>query len=216
MTYSPNNDLYYVEESVASLKVYLISDVLFWPLRFRAEPGNGNGYTPQELTLGNLLLAVEKLRAVQATDLMTPAQQQRFADFLVEISQLHEHWQTAWGFKADREFQARLRQWSHYLGDLSRNQGLHRPYYRTEVRNRVLLELLETYASEAVDPERRALTQLDNQLVVYLQQDEFIWPDALESQFPQERYWFLYRSIGGSQVDREGAGKRQERNRGAR
>jgi hypothetical protein len=166
------NDRRFVSEALAQLKAYLLSNEVFWNL----------GSDPQ-LTLGNLLLAEKSLQAAG----QLPAEDAR------QIADHKKDWRTAWEKKAEKEFNSRLRLWSQYLAELGDHPGRHGSHYRTDVRNRVLLELL---AAEAPGLSSH-LTNLDSLLKKLTVSGDFVWDSDLESEFPKRKFWFLYVKVKG-------------------
>ena len=102
---------------------------------------------------------------------------------------LKRKWQVAWEEKANREFTSRLRQWSHYLNEFTLNPDAQAPYFRSEVRLRVLLELLKDDLGEVL---KEDLSVLDESLRAQFTKGDFIWDEDLADGFPQDQYWFLY------------------------
>ncbi|MEN8241955.1 MAG: hypothetical protein ABFS17_08545 [Chloroflexota bacterium] len=178
----PQDDLSYIRASLEELETYLLSKDLFWPVSTPA-----GMRTFPKLTLGNLLLAIKKLNAYTG-----PAVQREYSQITGDVEVIHNKWTTAWENKASREFGSRLRQWTHYLNDLQKNEETHAPYYPFEIRVRVLIALLDEFA--AAD-DQQALTQLDVALQAKLTRSVFIWEPELQPEFPQDKFWFLYGKI---------------------
>ena len=174
----PRHDLSYIRASLDELAAYLLSKELFWtvstPAKVRSFP---------KLTIASLLLAMKKLAAISNPEIAQLSQ---------DIEDFHLKWKTAWENKAKREFTSRLRQWSHYLNDLEKNEDTHAPYYPSEVRVRVLIAILSEFAEEN---ELLTLSQLDLNLQSKLKPADFIWDAELQPEFPPEDYWFLYGKV---------------------
>lgn len=164
------SSLRFLRAAVPQLKDYLLSNEIFWNL----------GFDPQ-LTLGNLLLV--ELEAKASGDL-SPAGQQLFS----EIAAHKKEWRNAWEKKAEREFGSRLRQWSNYIAELSEKPSRHAGAYKSEVRVRVLLELL---ADEAPDL-RSQLAAFDSKLKALTTAGNFVWDEDAKGAFPKSKYWFLW------------------------
>lgn len=157
----------FLRTGLGQLKDYLLSSEIFW---------NVGG--SQQLTLGNLLLAKEFLTGVGKL----PAADAK------QLAALKEEWRAAWEKKADKEFGARLRQWTNYLSELSDQPEQHGSYYATDARVRALLEVL---AGEAPDL-RGQLTAFDGQLKALTVGGDFVWGAEAEPAFPKSKYWFLW------------------------
>jgi hypothetical protein len=156
----------FLRTGLSQLKDYLLSNEIFW---------NVGG--SQQLTLGNLLLASQFLEGVGKL----PAADAK------ELAALKNEWLSAWEKKAEKEFAARLRQWTQYLRELSEQPSQHAAYYATEVRVRALLEVLV-----AEEPSLRGqLAAADNQLKALTTGSDFVWGFEAEPAFPKSNYWFL-------------------------
>ncbi|MBX3003639.1 MAG: hypothetical protein KIT29_06540 [Anaerolineales bacterium] len=156
----------FLTDGLPQLTDYLQSDDVFWLLD--ADP---------QLTLGNVLLAEASL---QAEGKLRPEDRRA-------IAEAKRAWPVLWRKKAEREFAARLRQWSHYLAELADKPKQHALYYANEVRPRVLMQLLGEAAPELAGK----LPALDAALKPLVQPSEFIWDAKLADTFPAAPYWFL-------------------------
>lgn len=165
--FSASSELNYLRAGLGELKDYLLSDEVFW-----------NAGSSQQLTLGNVLLAKEYLDG----EGKLPAAEAK------QLAALKKEWRSAWEKKAEREFAARLRQWTQYLNELSEHPDRHASYYGTEARVRTLLELL---AHEAPGV-RGQLTATDGALRSLTTSGDFVWGKDAEAAFPKGKYWFLW------------------------
>lgn len=156
-----------LREGLPQLKDYLLSNDIFWNL----------GNDPQ-MTLGNLLLAKQSLDATGALS----------AEESKQLAENKKEWRTAWEKKAEKEFHSRLRQWTQYLAELGEHPSRHAAHYKSDVRLRVLLELL---AAEAPGLSHH-LASLDTLLKRLTMSGDFVWDDSLKGAYPTGKYWFLY------------------------
>jgi hypothetical protein len=161
------SDQAFISAALPQLKDYLLSNEIFWNL----------GSDPQ-MTLGNLLLAEKNLQA---------AGQLSAAD-AKQLSDDKKEWRTAWEKKAEKEFNSRLRLWGQYLSELGENPSRHAAHYRSDVRNRVLLELLASEASNLSGQ----LSNFDSLLKKLTVSGDFVWDSSLESAYAKGKFWFLY------------------------
>jgi hypothetical protein len=182
----PNFELCYIQAGLEELEAYLLSKELFWhvntPPKVRTFP---------MLTLANLLLSLANLKAYSTGGQLAPTQNTEYAQLRRKIEALRQKWTVAWEAKTAHEYKSRLRQWLYYLNDLKAKEEDHAPYYTTEVRNRVLLELLKENSPESAQPD---LANLDTFLRAKLTTSDFIWDPEVQTAFPPEEYWFLYGS----------------------
>jgi hypothetical protein len=169
---------------LTELEEYLLSPELFWPL------GSRNPAIPEDrLTLGTLLLCLDQLNALrQDWDIHTETSYRKLE---LTWEQSLEKWKSAIVNKAEHEVRSRMNLWTAYLHDLDEGQAGQFDY-RREVRNRVILERLFDLdvPRELWDRELQAAERLHRSLV---EPSEFIWPEHLQSQYPREPFWFLYR-----------------------
>ena len=172
------------KEMLGELEPYLLSPELFWPLNARS-----SGIAQDRLTLGNLLLCLDQLSALQGSwDTQTEADFRKS-----ELLWAHEQekWKSAIRLKASRERASRINMWRAYLIDLEEGQATNFDY-RHEVRNRVIIEKLFAYepAKQNLQKDLQSMDRLLRSLVV---QSEFIWAEQLQPIYPIQAYWFLYR-----------------------
>ncbi|MEX1247168.1 MAG: hypothetical protein WEA61_01695 [Anaerolineales bacterium] len=165
--FSVASETSFLRAGLSELKDYLLSNEIFW-----------NAGASQQLTLGNLLLAKEYLDGIGRL----PAAEAK------ELAALKKEWRSAWEKKAEREFGARLRQWTQYLNELSEHPDRHSAYYATEVRVRALLEQLAPEAPGL----RGQLAAADSALKALTVGGEFVWGNDAEAAFPKGKYWFLW------------------------
>lgn len=170
-TFNPATEIRFLYTSLDQLQAYLLSDELFW-----------NIGRDRQLTLGNLLLAAAYLAGLE--QLPEGAHE--------ELNTIKEEWRSAWEKKAAREFGARLRQWTSYLRELRQQPEQHAAYYPTEVRVRVLLELLHGETPDLASEELDLLNSEDRVIQGLLSGKEFQWDEGAQRAFPKEPFWFLY------------------------
>ena len=163
----PSEDQKYLEAALSELKDYLLSDTLFYPLM---------GNLPR-LTIGGLLLAQKRLDVENLGTHLDP-----------KLAAVKNKWRAAWAKKAAQELDARLNLWRNYLNDYRANPEAHAENYQYEIRWRVMVELL----TKEVDQIPEEISALDGLLRTKFILGEFVWEENLQSQFPQDEFWFLY------------------------
>jgi len=171
---SPIQDLQFVKESLPQLQDYLLSNELYWPL---------SGSLPR-LTLGALWLTLKRM------EVFLPAEAQKAQP---RVETIHVKWRNAWEKKAARETANRLRLWSQFLSDYVHASEQNASSYPTEVRGRVILELLQHDLPDL--PEKAALAEADAVLKAHLLPGEFLWEADLQIVFPKPDFWFLYGTL---------------------
>ena len=167
---TPKQDLLYLETSLSELKNYLLSDILYYPLL---------GNLPR-LTIGGLLLAQKRLKAGDLGTHLSP-----------KLATVKTKWYAAWTKKSAQELDSRFTLWRNYLNDYRANPENYAADYKNEIRLRVMLEFL----ADEVDQIPIEIVALDEFLRSKLIKGEFLWDEDLESEFTQERFWFLYGNL---------------------
>lgn len=168
------HDILFLTEGIPQLQEYLLSGELYWPLA---------GSLPR-LTPGAVLLALKQV-AVYAPN--------RAGSLQAGFDSVREQWRTAWEKKVAREVSSRLRLWSQYLAESLHPADGGLELYRSEVRGRVILQLL--LQEQPNLPETRALAELDLALMHYMKPGGFLWDEALQVVFNKKEFWFLYGSL---------------------
>lgn len=186
------DDLQYLCYGIDELDRYLLSKELFWPVT--VYPIEKNHSYPK-LTLGNMLLAVQRLEAFSAGKALQPAEESEFERIKTEMQAASRKWRVAWEEKAAHEYVSRLKQWAEVLHEIGQNRDKQGPFYSSDIRMRVLLALLEADVPEDDLPD---IKPLDLNLRMFFEEGEFVWEPELMPGFPKEQFWFLY---GGIRVD---------------
>jgi len=180
-----SQDLQFLTEALPELQAYLLSNELFWPL---------SDFLPR-LTIGSVLLALARC------EITHPVEAQKL---WTQVEAVRTRWQVAWENKAARETASRLRLWLQFLSNCVNTPEKHADAYSTEVRGRVILEMLLRDRPDA--PEKSSLANTDALLRSRLRSGEFIWDVELQVAFPESDFWFLYGSLttASAQNGREG------------
>ena len=186
-------DLRYIQAGLDSIKEYLLSDEVFWPLG--AHPPEGAPEYPR-LTLDGVLLAAARLLAY----LITPLQEVQRLQISSDLDLVRTKWRVAWEKKAGRCFSIRLRMWGDYLEEYRMNAQDNADRYFYEVRLRVMLQLLLQEVGEQPQTEMGLLAGLDGYLQRVLEKDGFIWEAEVQKGFPEYQYWYLYGNLSPQAV----------------
>lgn len=181
-------DLKFIESASQSLSDYILSELLYWPMD--DEPAS-LGISASRTTLGLLYLVIEHIRRKH----LNADQAERFAIALAEIEKTRRKWKVAWEKKVVDEFKSRARQWYNFLKEYSLKGNEFKSRYRVEVRNRVILQLLLLDLPLKETSLVQSLHRMDESLKGMLAEGNFIWSEDLQSVFPEEKFWFLYRKI---------------------
>ena len=169
------------------MEEYLLSSVIFWPLE--TKKGNTKLGQLPPLTLGNVCLARRRLSV--STQIIA---QPEVRECLQKIDDTRSRWRSNWALKAEHEYSERLRLWMNYCNDKLTGE-MSAVEYSSNVRQRVILELLEDEMLKKVEHEEKRLSQLDGMVQVFTSEGEFIWDSQFMPTFPKGRFWFLYRNL---------------------
>ena len=175
-------NLNYTSAGLADLKDYLLSKELFWPLTLI--PSLGKPSKPK-LTPGNLLLSFAYLNAYRQGMKLDAKQESELLKFERKFEAQRRKWAVAWEAKVTHEFNSRFRQWGLFFSEVADAPNVHAPYYATEVRLRVLLELLQDELTQKPDAD---LSIIDGGLRQYFSPGDFIWDEDVAIGFPRDKY----------------------------
>lgn len=176
------NDLADMAAMAEEMEGYLNSEVLYWPL----------GGRPM-LTLGGYLMRQHRLLAL-ADDLNDEQQETlntAVSQFLAAIEGRIVRFET----KANREIEARLRQWGEHLRDVKERKS-DASLYKSGVESRIALTvLMEKLATPPykLDPQlEQRLNMIDTGLRANWRSGDFILDEALQPAYERETFWYLY------------------------
>lgn len=181
------SDWIFLRTALPDLQSYVLSNELYWTLRPPARsPG---GVQLPQLTIGNLLLSQARLAALP----LTGDQQAEFEKLRAGIQAVRTEWRANWGRKADQEFASRLNLWQQYLRELRGDARPSASFYAREVRQRVILELLQSETSSGLPAHGLdQLKMLDGLLKGAGRPGPFVWEPEIAGGFDQKTFWFLY------------------------
>lgn len=178
-------DLKYVQAGIDEMETYLVSKNLFYPLHILSPPGEPAN---PRLTLGSLVLALARLHAREEDQ----RQDAHVRSLETALDRWRIGWMSSWKKKAKREIHSRLRQWRLYLQDVLQAPQAQIVFYPSEVRVRVIIDLLKA----EIDPPDSSLVEeleaLDQTLRSIHLSGEFIWDADLAPGFRPEPYWYLW------------------------
>ena len=144
-----------------------------------------------QLTIGNILLSLRRLQAISLSE----TEQTELTELCKQIEQVRNRWRANWERKARHERSDRLRLWQIYLRDLAADKKWNLRSYPVQVRLRVIIYLLNEEIGASIPGEMTILDQQDSLMRSISSRGPFIWEEELASGFPEDTYWFLYRSF---------------------
>jgi hypothetical protein len=180
-----DKDLKIMEVMVANMGDYLDSSILFWPTLYADLP---------KVTLGGYLVREQRLQALK--NLLDEAENKQLAQTVKQFANIAAEKGFQLKEKAQRELEARVRQWQEYLRDLEEEDRPSLSYYQTSAETRAMITALrEKLQSLGVSLPADLVQQVeasDNTLRHRWQAGSFVWPNEWQPAYPQDAYWWLY------------------------
>jgi hypothetical protein len=178
-------DLTILEAMAAGMNDYLMSKTLWQTIQIGM---------PQ-LTLGGYLMRQHRLLALSDV-LLNESERARLKEAVSQFDQALRGKETYFEQKAQRELDARLRQWSEYLRELEGEDAEGAAYYPSSVETRAMIAaLIDKLQTDPYRLESDILSKIDL-LDARLRQrwtgGEFVWPSEWQPAYPRDRYWWLY------------------------
>lgn len=180
-----SKDLEFVELLASQIDDYLMSEAIFWKTAAVDLP---------DLTLGGYLMRQHRLLALR--DFLNEADQPRLDTAVTQFNRALVEKGPRFERKANRELEARLRQWNEYLKELDEENADSATYYGSAVETRAMIAALIDKLQVAAFPLKASipdkLNVLDDKLRRQWQSGRFIWPQEWQPAYPQSPYWWLY------------------------
>lgn len=167
------DDIMYLQSSSSELETFLLSNDTI-----RQLPG-------LTLSTGGILLAHKRLSAANMTA--------RVEEHWLEIERIRDRWKNAWAAKCQLELKMRLRLWGDFLLGMAPDKNEPSTAYRHQVRNRVIMQLFQD--SHQATQFRESIERKDKILIKFSVENDFIWESEIQSGFPRDQFWFLYRVL---------------------
>ncbi len=178
-------DLTILEAMAAGMNDYLMSKTLWQTIQIGM---------PQ-LTLGGYLMRQYRLLALNDV-LLNESERARLKEAVSQFDQALSGKESYFEQKAQRELEARLRQWDEYLRELERENADSAAYYPTTVETRAMIEaIIDKLQADlySLGPDLQSkIAQLDDKLRQRWVSGEFVWPSEWQPAYPRDRYWWLY------------------------
>lgn len=191
-------ELTYVQEGMAALEDYLNADPIYWPLRHFSA-------TLPAFSIGGLLESLRRLEAL--ADRLSPEGREILRRAREGLEQARQRYAGRYAHKVERELHSRLDAWAWFLEDYERGPEEGAASFPAQVHIRLKIALLLEEAEGlglAVAPLRRRLQELDQTLRRHWIPGPFLWEEALQAAFPQDRFWWLYGRPRGQREEAEG------------
>jgi len=120
--------------------------------------------------------------------------------FVDQFLQIKRKWLSNWRIKVAEEIPIRTRQWNQFVIDLNKYKNFPKPQMINQLQVRLMLELLLDELEESQDIEEFTdqIAIIDLKYKYGTTEDGFVWSKDLDSCFPKDKFWFLYRIIDGS------------------
>jgi hypothetical protein len=145
------------------------------------------------LTVGNLLLRLRRLQALQAE--MSPEQRAILTEAEAEHERVRREWMNHYIGKATNEAGARLRSMEAFFAECEDAPETCAANYLPEALRRTVIQELVDGLNTANLPDSgldKSLKNVDAQLRRFVESSSFLWDERLRPVYPQSRYWWLY------------------------
>lgn len=137
------------------------------------------------LSAGGILLAQKRLAAAGLDREVATASQ--------EIETIRGQWKTAWSMKCHAELKMRMRQWGDFLLGMAPDKTEPTTAFKHQVRSRVIMQLIEDTIPAEAKEFSESIERKDKILAKFSVDNDFIWEPEVQSAFPREKFWYLYR-----------------------
>jgi len=118
----------------------------------------------------------------------------RLENFDRKLSSIRLEHRAAYEKKEETELRARIREWAANLDEIKEEAIVHT--ISTEVRNRVIIQLLYDDLQRFDGIDQRVLENADLFFKNCTQTGKFLWENTLHDAFPESDFWFLYTEPG--------------------
>ncbi len=182
VNYSIDLDLKELKAMVENLIPYIYEDNLY---------GNINTDSAR-LTPGSILMRLRRLGALR--DQMNEAQATQFDKLNAQNETVRKEWGVAYGKKMVKEAESRLRDLQTYIKECREDAKLCANAYNPEaLRRTIVAELMASLPSDVDTSALKAsMSNVDGGLRRNIRETPFIWDQALQSTYPQDKFWWLY------------------------
>jgi hypothetical protein len=179
------HDLMIMEEMVASMALYLDSDVVDWTIPHANMP---------RLTIGGYLMRQQRLLALK--DTLSADDQVRLDEAISQFSADLRERIVRFEIRAHQELHMRIAEWIGVLRDLKRHTSTEVNYYAGIVDTRVIIkEILEKLQTAPYKLDEGVLDEvqtIDRLLKSRFTKGEFVWAPIWKAAYPPSKYWWLY------------------------
>lgn len=178
-------DLAILAAMAAEMDDYLKGETLYWQMGYSDMP---------KLTLGGFLM--RRHRLLNLAELMSEDEWLQMETAVAQFNDALSDKIVRTEKRAHEELGVRSRQWGTYLSDVQRNAKQAAVNYATAVENRAMIAALISFLltqpfqlEASVQPN---ITLLDQALRNRWQAGDFVWPEAWQTAYPPNEFWWLY------------------------
>lgn len=187
-----------LEEMISEWESFLFSKDVYWPGQIR-QKNIPIEYKNIRISAGRLLISFkllsEDFRRKEIID-------QSILDHLDKFQDLRNRWKANWEKKIEIEIPVRIRQWQRIIQDITHDRDYSHFQMSNDLQIRMMLDLL---FDELGLPEKTNYFDMirisDLKFRSLTEENNFVWKDQFSAIFPEEKFWYLYRTVsntGGS------------------
>lgn len=148
----------------------------------------GGGAKMPALTIGALLMRLQRLRALESE--LSAEQRGQLSQAERQLEAVQREWTRHYEEKLVQEAKSRLKaieQWFEENRDDPRSAA--NAYLPEAHRRTVVQAIADVLQSEEIE---KAIRRVDSGLRRWIEPAEFLWSPALQAAYPQTTYWWLY------------------------
>jgi len=181
-------DLTFLHASIPELQAYMLSKEVFWPVYYGRHLNSTN---ISKLTLGNIYLSFERLRALNLPESVATELELLEHDF----QQFQSQWKANLIKKGTDEITTRINLWNNYLKEVDKKSFFNQSEYSHNVRWRVIVQLLIEQDVPISAIAQELLSVCDGYLKKNFHISDFIWQEPYINKFGPEKFWYLYMTL---------------------
>jgi hypothetical protein len=185
----PADKMTALEAMVDNLEAYLESDQLYRQVVVQG----ARGTLKPNMTIGLMLDYYKSLE--REVPNMLPRERTELQEAISKFERVRDTSLEAYTAKLRHEIKASLDSWRHFMDGCTHGDDECFETYPTEVWLRTRLnDLMDEARGLGMDvtDEVAALLELDTELDRMFQRGEFVGAEGAESEYPADRYWWLY------------------------
>lgn len=184
----PSVDLVIAEAMLDELEDYIVKDDLYRTVIARTSAGDRQ----MNMSGGDFYSRLMRLQG--ARHLLTEDERTRLDSAQQKADEIIYSLRTRFNQRLNLELKSRLDSLRYFLRECAEDSGKCRVEYPFEMRNRQRIQtILQLLGADAEPTLVEILEQVDKSILRATKESSFVWDEQLQSTYPPETYWYLYR-----------------------